>query len=524
MSYFKTLLAAGAAATALTGVSNAQLGPLDYSSNWQPLHNGVTAAFSGPGLFGAVAGDGHYAGFGDSTRRCYGIDSTQGGRNQSIGRYETTYIKVAQGWAANNTIGGTDYGVVSVQAGSDADIGGDACVSPWFKTSTGSSGHNLSAVAVLGLQTGTAGAAFPSVWESAFRWVATSLGGSSTLGTDQAGNPLLINLIYEVQGPLNGGANNNQYYLASTAENTGNSLKPGGVSNGNIAMGAVVYGADAQTTGAFGHSRITSNGTGGLVIGTFPGAAAAGDMEAVGGVAFQTPALWGTNDGNGGAGGCDWRVASAPVSVIDIRLMDTLSGGQTNTDIYWKTTLAGQGPAAVAFDPNIVFNGSYFLWSATSASAPGAANGGMIQTPMSWSDLGGFVPPQPGSIVLGPQSTTREGFQTIPANFDALMTALLPVTALSLGGTYSGSDDIFLDGQIVDAGGSHSQLWEGMFDPIISGISTLPSPLPIVGAPTTNLAGFKLGIAGVGLQVDTSVGFLVQTTEVANAMTVNFQP
>ena len=519
MSYFTKLLAVGAAATALTSVSSAQGLPLDYSSNWQPMQDTASAAFSGPGLFGFVSGDGHYAGFGDSTRRCYGIDSTQGGRNQSTGRYETTWFNTAQGWAALNTLPGVDIGIVSMQGGSDADIGGDACVSPWFKTTTGASGHELGAAAMLGLQGGTAGMAFPTVWESPFQWVGSTVCGNVVVGTDQAGNPLLINMIYEVQGPINGGPNNNQYYMASTTEVTGTGLTgPGGVTNGNIAMGALLYGANAITTGAVGHSRITANGTAGLAIGPFPFITTPGDVEVSTHVAFQTPAMWGTNDGNDGAGGLDWRVGVAPVSVVDIRLMDNLSGGQTNADIYWKTSLAGANVPAVAFDPNIVFNQSYFVWSGTAATS-------MIQQPMSWDDLLGPALIQAGSIVLGPQATTREGAQTIPANFDGLMVSLLPLAPLSLGSKFSGSDDVFLDGTVPDAGGSNTQLWEGMFDPIISGISTLSGgPLPIVGAATPNLSGIKLGIAGIGLQVNSSVGPFIQYTEVANGITVNFQP
>jgi hypothetical protein len=519
MSYFTKLLAVGAAATALTSVSSAQLLPLDYSSNWQPMQDTASAAFSGPGLFGFVSGDGHYAGFGDSTRRCYGIDSTQGGRNQSTGRYETTWFNSAQGFAPLNTIPGVDIGIVSIQAGTESDIGGDACLSPFFKTTTGNPGHEISAAAILGLQGGTASMGFPTVWESAFQWVGTSVGANTTIGTDATlpGNPLLINLIYEVQGPINGGANNNQYYMASTTEVTGSAVTgPGGVANGNVAMGALLYGASADMTGAFGHSRITANGTTGLLLGPFPFLTTPGDVEVSTHVAFQTPALWATNDGNDGAGGLDWRVAVAPVSLVDLRLMDNVSGGQTNANINWKTTLGTVVPA-VAFDPSIVFNQSYFIWSGTACAT--------VQKPMSWDNLGGALAVAvPGSVILGPQVTLREGMQTIPANFDGLMISLLSVSALSLGTKFSGSDDIFLDGTVSDGGGSHSQIWEGMFDPVISGISTLSGgALPILGAPTPSLTGVRLGIAAVGLQVSLPGGALV-VTEVANAATVVFQP
>ena len=69
-----------------------------------------------------------------------------------------------------------------------------------MKSSSGSPGHKLSAVAVLGLQSGTTAGPYPQVWEIAFQWLATSVGGAVTLGTDTNGLPLLINLIFEVQG------------------------------------------------------------------------------------------------------------------------------------------------------------------------------------------------------------------------------------------------------------------------------------------------------------------------------------
>jgi hypothetical protein len=515
MREFKALLATSIAATTLLGASSAQLTPFDYSSNWQPLQNAASTAFSGPGLFGALSGG---TATGGAIRRCYGMDSTQGGRNQSIGRYETTWFKMAQGWGPGSTVPGVNIGLVSVQAATDGDLGADTCLSPFFKSTVGSGGHAVSAAVIPGIQPGTTGSAFPTVWESAFQWIGTSVGGPVTLGSDAAGSPLLINLIYEIQGPINGGTSSPQYYVASTTEITGNAPgAPGGVTNGNAAFGSSTYGVPADVSGALSHSRLFAFGSSGLIAGPVPFLSTPGDVEMSSHVGFQTPVLWAINDGNDGAGGADWRVGVEPVSIVDLRLMDNLAGAQTNGDLYWKTTLVIGIPAA-AFDPNIVFNQSFFAWSATPATS-------MLQEPMSWDDLGGFMPPLPGSVVLGAFPTKREGPQTIPATFDGLSFIMLHRHAWSLGTPFSGSDDIFLDGTVPSSGGSSSQMWEGMFDPIISGVSTLTrGPRPIVGTANPNLVGLKLGIAGMGLQIDIAQSHALQITEVGSALTLNFQP
>lgn len=520
MSKTTTLLATGAAAILITGVTRAQGGT--YSTNWAPMHGAPTAVFTGPGLFGTAAGDSHFAGIGDSIRRCYGVDATQGGRNQSLGQWENTWFKVSQAFSPQNVVQFVDIGVISMHAATDSDLGADICLSPFAASAGNTGGHRLAAAAIGGTQAGSAGSPFPIVWEFVFQWLNTSLGTATThgLGASAAGpgtHPLLVNVIYEVQGPINGGPTNNQYYLASTSEVTGVSPSgSGGVTNGNNSFGFSTYGMNAEVTGAISHSRITAaTGGGGFVAGPLF-SATPGDLEFTNHLAFETPVLWASNDGNTGAGGTDFRVSTSPVSVIDLRLSDMRSGAQTNADIYWKASPAPPAKAAAIYDPNIVFNRSYFLWSGTSSSGQ--------QSPMSWDDLGGVVPPQPGSFLLGAQVTTREGLQTIPVNFDALLTTLLPITVLSLGTPFSGAEDPGLDGIVPNlGGGSNSVLWEGMFTPIISGISTLSGPLPLVGAPTASLAGVKLGVAGVGLQVDSSVGLFIQNTEFSNGLTISLQ-
>ena len=106
-----------------------------------------------------------------------------------------------------------------------------------------------------------------------------------------------------------------------------------------------------------------------------------------------------------------------------------------------------------------------------------------------------------------------------------MVTTLLPKHGWSLGTPFSGSDDIFLDGTVPGPTGSSCQMWEGMFDPIISGISTLSrGPRPVVGTQSPGLVGLKLGIAAMGLQIDVSQSHALQITEVASALTVNLQP
>jgi len=535
MRLLRPLTAVGAASALLASIGSAQLPPIAYSAHFQPMSDPVAAAFSGPGLFttGTVP---NYASQGDSIRRCYGIDTTQGGRNQSTGNYETTHFKIAQGWAASNLVAGNDIGIVSVQSGSDSDIGGDACFAPFDFTGAGTVNGATSAAALLGLQTGTAGFAFPTVWQSGFQWAGSSsasfqgVAGSATLGTSGTSggvaDPLLVNVIYEIQGPLNGGPTNNQYYLASTTETPGDggnasgggagaSYGTGGVTNGNSAHGSSLFGVDAAVSGAISHTRILSldAATGTLSAYTL-GIGIPGDVEMGGHVAFQTPGLWGIKNGSSGSGANDWQVSAAPVSVVDLRYNDHLAGAQTNADTFAKSGGAG-GPPAAGFVPTIVFNQPFFLWSSSAAV--------MTQSPMSWDNLGGLIPAQAGSAILGAQLTSRQGAQTLPMNFDAVTAAILGVAPLSLGTKFSASDDIFFDGTVTVGGASTSAFWEGMFSTITSGVSGFGGgALPIVGAPSAGLTGLKVGIAALGIQVDALVG-VVDITEVGSALTLNFQ-
>jgi hypothetical protein len=521
MSYFKPLLTAGAAAL-LASTAGAQS---QYDVNYQPLHaNGAqgAVAFTGGFLFG------HNATTGDSIRRCYSHDSTQGGRHQSKRLAETSWFTINQGFAGANPVQGVDVGAVSVQGGTESNLGRDVCISPWGAGPGNTGGHNIGAFAgVLGVQGGTAGAPFPGVWTIAFAWTATSVGAINWIGVE--GNhpflhPLLVNLIYEVQGPDNN--LNVQYYLGSTLEKEGtNTTAPGGVTRGNAAWGSVVYGgSDPVTTNAISHTRLTAfnPGPGTLLLGPMAGLAGPGTTEVWNHVAFKTPVLWSVMDGHDGAGATDWHVGSAPVAVVDIRILDNLAGAESNFDVYWKAPGGPSGVPSSVANPTLFFNQGYLLWSAKKSTGQ--------QKPTSWDDLhiGGvpLVPAVKGSILLGTVATSREGPQTVPANFDNLMTALIPITALSLLGPFSRAEDPFLDGTVPDStGNSHSIIWEGAFDPMISGIAGLSGgALPIVGAPSGSLVGAKIGLAGVGIQLDASIGFFTYTTEVASSMEVVFQP
>ena len=529
MRFLRPLMAASAASALFASAGSAQLPAIAYTAHFQPMGNPVNVAFSGPGLFASTAGP-NYASQGDAIRRCYGIDSTQGGENQSNGAFSNTHFKFAQGYAANNVNQDVDIGIGSIQFASDSDLGGDACFSPFLKQG---GGHGVVAAAIFGNQ-GTP-IAFPTVWQIGYQWGGTGSGftgaaGATTLGLDGTtsggvASPLLVNVIYEIQGPINGGATNNQYYLATTNENPGlggggfggtASYGTGGVTNGNSLHGSTLFGVDAAASGAVSHTRILALDPGGAGLFVYTIAAAnSGDTEIGGHIAFNTPALWGIKDGSSGAGANDWQASSAPVSVVDLRYNDHLAGAETNSDIFSKSGYSGGGPAA-GFNPLIVFNQPFFLWSSTAATS-------MLQDPMSWDDLGGLVPAQAGSAILGAQVTTRHGGQTIPVNFDAVTAALLGVSGLSLGTPFTPSDDIFFDGTVNPGTGSTSAFWQGMFSTITDGVSGISAgAIPIVSSPTASFAGLKIGIAALGLQVDAST-FALGITEMGSALTLNFQ-
>jgi hypothetical protein len=272
MSYFKPLLTAGAAALLASTAGAQSL----YDTNYLPLHGSGAAAIAGPVAFSGGGLFGHNATTGDSIRRCYSHDVTQGGRHQSKRLYETTWFTITQAFGALNPVPGVDVGAVSIQAGTESVLGRDVCISPWGASPGNTGGHNIGAFAgVLGPQAGTAGAPFPGFWEIVFAWTATSVGAINWIGVE--GNhpflhPLLVNMIYEVQGP-----NNNlsiQYYLGTTIETAGtNTTAPGGVTRGNATWGSAVYGGlDPVASNAISYTRLTAfnPGPGTLLLGPLP--------------------------------------------------------------------------------------------------------------------------------------------------------------------------------------------------------------------------------------------------------------
>jgi hypothetical protein len=530
MRKLSSIAAISAATFVFSGLASAQTNETDYDFQWAPLANYVQVGLSGPFLFSfGGAAPVHFPGPGDAIRRCYSVDVTQGGKNQSSGQYETSWFTFSQGYAATNPIAGIDIGLLSMQSASDSDLGGDACLSPFFSSAGNTGGHGVGGATILGLQAGTAGAPFPSVWQSVWQWAGTAsgLGGQNTIGTDPTnpfGAPLLANFIYEIQGPLNAGAGNNQYYLGTTDENVGSGASSatagrgtGGVTNGNSAWGSSLFGVTADLSGAISHTRIFGFDplTGGLTAGTAFWGLGAGTAEVNQFVAFSTPFLWAENDGSIGAGGPDWNIASGTPSMVNVWLKDIQSGANGNADTLWKGG-GGGGPSAI-YDPNMLFNYGYFLWSATPAIA-------MQQLPMSWDDLFGGAPPQAGSYFLA-TNTTREGNQSLPVNLDPLTNAMLGLPGLSAGTEFTSAESIWYD---AGTGGLEA-IWEGMFDLVESGLSKLSIAgglaFPISSAPDPTLGGLNVGIAAIGIQVVLGgpAGVTVNLTEVANGLTVTLQ-
>ncbi|MDF1799352.1 MAG: hypothetical protein P1V81_09270 [Planctomycetota bacterium] len=536
MSKLTTLAAIGAATVVLSSVGNAQTLQNDYDFNWAPMANAPQVGLPGALIFGtALFGTPHNPTTGDAIRRCYSVDITQGGRNES-GNYETTWFTFAQGFGAANPIPGVDVGLLSVQSATDSDLGGDACLSPWFSSVGNTGGHNVSAITIPGLQAGTAGAAYPSVWQSVFQWLGTTsqfagIPGANVIGVDAAGLPLLANVIYEIQGPINGGAGNSQYYLGTTDDSNGTGAASsipgrgtGGVTNGNSAWGSSLFGTTADVSGATSHSRYFGfDPAFGLTATTPWWGAGPGTAEINGFVAFATPFLWAENNGSIGGGGADWNIASGTPSAVQVWLKDITSGAQGTADVLWKT--GGGGAAGAAFDPALLLNYGFFFWSATPAVS-------MQQLPMSWDDLGGFAPPKAGSYLLSTAVSRNSDLagggvltQSLPANFDSLTSAMLGLPGLTNGTTFTGADSVW-----YDAGPAGLQaIWEGMFDPVESGISKLTvaggAAFPVAPAPDPSFGGLNIGVGAITIQVRVGgpSGVTVDVAEIASALTLTLQ-
>ena len=511
--------------------ASAQTAPIDYDFNFAPMANGVQVALPDTFLFSlaGLAMPPHQAGPGDALRRCYSVDVTQGGRNES-GFYETTWFTFGQGFGAGNPVPGVNVGLLSIQSATDSDLGGDTCLSPWFSSAGNTGGHKTSVATVLGLQGGTAGFAFPSVWQSVFRWSAastsgfTGIPGENVIGADALGLPLLANVIYEIQGPVNAAPGSHQYYLGTTDELNGQGAASaipgrgtGGVTNGNSNWGLSLFGVTADQSGTTSHTRIFGFDPGSGIFTAFTSfwGNTVGSSEANGYVAFSTPFLWAENNGSVGAGAPDWNIASGTPSNVNVWLKDIKSGAEGTVDVLWKA--GGGGGNGAAFDPNLLFNFGYFFWSATPAVT-------MQQLPMSWDDLGGALPPKAGSYALN-ANTSREGLQSLPVNLDPLMIAMLGQPGLSSGTPFTGADSVW-----YDAGPAGLQaIWEGMFDPVESGLSKLTiaggAAWPVSPAADPSLGGVNIGVGALSVQIrlDPVLGVKTDLAEVASALTLTLQ-
>ena len=488
------------AALAPTAVAQ---GPFDL--NWANMEYGTFTGAAGivpdSALFGAILGGSPAPGFGpgDTIRVCYGIDTTQGGRNQSESRWEALAFQVQLGYSNSASPFGIPLGVVSLHSASVDSLDGDACFSSLFAQGSDSVTGNpitlnsrlefVAALGVLPVPTGS------GIYDVRFQFLgSTGVTGATTLGTDASGFPLLTNLIYELQGPLNGGGGGTHYFLYSTSETVGtgvNGVGTGGVTNGNGRQASAILGSTADLTGAISHNRMTAYAPGPGLIGTtvVPFTGFDTDVCAIGMVALKTPFLWAVQEdaaGNPATGGGapDWRI-SGPVSVVDLRATDVVA------------------PLEAAANPGIIFNAPFFLWSATPAGA-------MLQQPMSWDTSSGTA--QPGSSVLGPQLTARAGAQTVPANFDAVMLSFLSKSAQSFGGDFLAASTGPSTGLTPSGQGTDEV-----------GMGTLSAgAFPLAPAPAPGLAGVRLGIAAVGLQFDVLAPSL-SLTELASGLTIVLQ-
>lgn len=510
MNYRSTLLAAGAA-VALSGLASAQL---NYSHHWNSLRSGPPTVIFDPNFFD-VNGTGASVGIGDSIRFCYSIDITQGGRNESNGAWEITWSYYSQAFGGNNAILGVDLGPQIYHSQVSDDLGDDSCFSAFF-AQTGTMYQQPGGFILPGLIAGTGGFSLNQgfYWNIAFQFLSPLPQGANTLGLDPLvgptfGTPLLAHFMFEVQGPVNSGTFNKQYFLGSTSERPG--LSPagsGGVTNGNNSMGINLFGVPAEVSGAVAGARFTAfDEFGGLLTGGTVALATPGDIEFFGGVAFSTPNLRGNNGNNTGNGNADWTISAPPFSAIDIEILDRFSGGQA------------PGSGSSIENPFLAVNNGFVLLSATPAVS-------MLQNPMSWDDLGGVVPPKLGSYVLPAQSTTRFtdneqmglgggvplGLQNICINFDASSAQFLNF-GISLLSAFNGALDPTLDA-------STASLFDYGVGPGLEGSSNLGSITPGTAAP--GAAGLKLGIHGLVLQLDVTQGALL-VAETTNAKTAVLQ-
>ncbi|MEO0652328.1 MAG: hypothetical protein AAFZ65_16770, partial [Planctomycetota bacterium] len=422
---------------------------------------------------------------------------------------------VAQAWGGANLIPGNDIGQVSFISGVSDDLGDDSCFAGLFDAIGANLGTAYAPGDVnlgpIGVQAGTAGSSINDgfFWTSAFEFIGSNLPGTfNTAGSDPNTlfvTPLLTHLVYEIQGPATGGDDNRQYFLGSTSEQAGFNASgagtTGGVTNGNANFGLNQYLTDAAASGAIQGNRVTTE-SGGAVTGFGALNLLGGNNSEVdwfGALAFQTPYLTGVNNANAGTGGADWVLSGGNLSTIDVRIVDKFAGASN----------LSSGSAIASGD--IVFNSAFIIWSATPAVT-------MTQTPLSWDDFGGAIPPQLGSFLLGSLPVLRApGPQQICVNFDGTTNAFL-----NLG--------FSLQTAFTDALGPNNDGQPGLDDyftiqsptPTSGTASFAAGPVPL-GTPNPSAAGLRLGIHSLGVEARISTGGTLGFTELTNARTVVVQ-
>lgn len=504
MNYRSTLMTAGAA-VALAGFASAQDNTNgDYDHNWAPLAAGPAAIIVDPAFFGGTTA------LGDSIRLCYSVDVTQGGRNQD-GTSNISWFDVAQAFGGNNTVLGVQIGQVMMGARVSDSLNDDACLSNIFITegtpesqSSNPGGGDL-LLGAPGLIAGTGGYSLNQgfFWDIAFEFIGTNLPGlSSTAHVDPvtpfANTPLLTHLVYEIQGPVDGSDTNRHYWLGSTSELNGTGTVTGGVTNGNSNFGSFQYLATADATGAAQGNRVTIADNTPALTGAGPVALLGGtngELEWVSYVAFQTPYLYGANNGNVGGGGADWVLSGGSLSTINVLIKDKLAGGQSATS------------GSAASDPLLLFNAGFILWSGTPAVTT-------LQNALSWDDVLGGAPPKAGTYLIPPQNVSRvPGAQTFHANFDGTTSAFLSL-GFSLQSEFTGAADPNLDAAGVTDLFTH----EGP-----AGTSEFQTGAVALGTPAPSTAGTRLGIHAIGIQVNAATGGALEFTEMSNARTAVLQ-
>ena len=530
-SLLSTLLLTGLVAATSPFTAGAQE---KYAHNWQSLNfgfNGSLIFTGGDGFWGGLFPTSSSATYAGTIRICYGIDAMQGGTHAS-GTTPVTRAMLAQGHSQGASA--NEAGAVSLTATAYNAASGDACFTPILGQVDPATGRPLTRLSSTGFIFAglTYGGAtpVPTFWFTYFELfnglTGSALEVENRVGTAFAGpfpgiNPLLGHLVLEIQGPLNAGPQNIQYYLATTDEVVG---PYGGVTNGNTHMGEAVFGLGytADLTGAVAHSRLSAVSGGTLATGTTVGFGGLGADQWFGSIATAAPAIWSGNDPNGsgvlntGGGGVDWVISNS-VSTVQLRALDILSGAE----VAGTPLDPAGGPPSSLTDPSILASQAFFLFSSSEAQ-------GTFQSPCGWCDLGGTKPMEPGDVRVGEFLTEREGPQLMPVCFDSLTATFSGQASFSLGTPFRGAYDPSIDSAAT--GLAPSGLTWGTESFFLNGVgmdypgsSQMPAPLPIAPAPNPALSRVKLCVTAALVETsqDPSTGSMhTGINEFTNVATV----